>query len=63
MPEYASKLDAKSGTDNPKTAVLLYVGQADMDTLTGALLEHWDELSDDKVLKKLVRDLIKTHKE
>jgi CRISPR system Cascade subunit CasC len=61
VPEYASKLE-KSPPENPKTAVLLYLGQAEMDALAGALLDHWDDLSDEKAFKGLVRDLVKAHK-
>ena len=60
VPEYASKLDTKSEAN--KTAVLLYIGQAEIDNLIQALLDNWDDLSDDKARKKLVRNLVKAHK-
>ena len=60
VPAYASKLDSKSGAH--KTAVLLYIGQTEMENLVQALLENWDDLSNDKTAKKVVRDLVKLHK-
>jgi len=60
VPDYASKLDAKSEAN--KTAVLLYIGKAEVDNLVQALLDNWDSLPDDKARKKLVRDLVKAHK-
>jgi CRISPR system Cascade subunit CasC len=60
VPDYASKLDAKS--EAKKTAVLLYIGKAEVDNLVQALLDNWDLLSDDKARKKLVRNLVKAHK-
>jgi CRISPR system Cascade subunit CasC len=58
VPEYASKLDK----EGKKTAVLLYVSESEMDSLARALLENWDQLSDEKALKKLARSLVKAHK-
>lgn len=60
VPAYASKLDGKS--DASKTAVLLYIGQAEMNALIQALLDNWDDLLDDAARKKLVKDLVKAHK-
>jgi len=58
VPQYASKLDR----DGEKTAVLLYLSNAEIDSVVQALLENWDSLSDDKATKKLVRSLVKAHK-
>ena len=60
VPEYASKLDKKS--DAHKTAVLLYIGRAEIEHLLRALLDNWDALSDETARKKLVRELVKAHK-
>jgi CRISPR system Cascade subunit CasC len=60
VPDYASKLDGKS--DGNKTAVLIYIGQAEIDALVQALLDNWKDLSDDAARKKLVKDLVKAHK-
>jgi CRISPR system Cascade subunit CasC len=60
VPDYVSKLDSKS--DANKTAVLIYIGQAEMDNLVQALLDNWDALADDGARKKLVRGLVKAHK-
>jgi len=60
VPLYASKLDARSKEDK-KTAVLLYLSEAEIEGIIEALLENWDSLSDDKALKALVRDLVKKH--
>jgi len=60
VPQYASKLDGKS--DANKTAVLIYIGQMEMDALVEALLDNWDDLSDDQARRKLVKNLVKAHK-
>jgi len=62
VPQYASKLDSKSGGDR-KTAVLLYMSRDEIDDIVQALLDNWDNLSDDKALGKLVRTLVKAHKD
>jgi CRISPR system Cascade subunit CasC len=59
VPELASKLDTKSGEDR-KTAVLLYLSQAEVDHIVQTLLDHWDSLPGDA--KKLARALVKEHK-
>jgi CRISPR system Cascade subunit CasC len=59
VPEFASKLDTKSGDDH-KTAVLLYLGQSELDNITRALLDNWESLPGDA--KKLARALVKDHK-
>lgn len=59
VPEFASKLDTKSGEDH-KTAVLLYLSQAEVDHIVQALLDNWDSLPGDA--KKLARALVKEHK-
>ena len=60
VPEYASKLDKKS--EDKKTAVLLYLSEAEVESLEQALLENWEQLSDKTALKKLVKTLVKAHK-
>jgi CRISPR system Cascade subunit CasC len=57
VPEYASKLDEKS-KDDKKTAVLLYLSQAEIDRLAQALLESWDKLPGEipQVVKTLVKE-------
>jgi CRISPR system Cascade subunit CasC len=54
VPEYASKLDK----DGAKTAVLLYLSQAEIDRVAQALLESWDKLPGDipQVVKALVKE-------
>jgi CRISPR system Cascade subunit CasC len=59
VPEFASKLDAKSGEDH-KTAVLLYLSQVEVDNIVQVLLDNWDTLPED--VKKLSRTLVKQHK-
>ena len=61
VPLYASKLDKKS-KEKKKTAVLLYLSDAEMDGLAQALLENWEQLSDAKALKKLVNTLVKAQR-
>ena len=62
VPEYASKLDKGS----EKTAVLLYLSEAEIDSVVEALRENWDDLSDEetreKTIKQLVKTLVKAHK-
>ena len=58
VPLYASKLDAKSKEDK-KTAVLLYLSNAEIAGIVETLLANWDDLSDEKTLKALVRGLVK----
>jgi len=59
VPQYVSKLDEKSKEDK-KTAVLLYLSQAEMDRLVQALLENWDSLPKDTA--QLVKTLVKEQK-
>ena len=61
VPQYASQLDKKD-KEGKKTAVLLYMSEDEIDSLAQALLEKWEQLSDSKALKKLVRTLVKAHK-
>jgi len=61
VPQHASKLDAKS-KEKRKTAVLLYLSQAEVDRLVQTLLENWEQLSDEKALKKLVNTLVKAQR-
>jgi len=62
VPKYASKLDKGS----EKTAVLLYLSEAEIDSVVEALRENWDDLSDEKTqentIKQLVKTLVKAHK-
>lgn len=62
VPQYASKLD-KGGE---KTAVLLYMSEAEIDSVVQTLLENWEALSDEKTqentIKRLVKTLVKAHK-
>ena len=60
VPQYASKLDKKDD-EGKKTAVLLYVSEDEVDSIAQALLENWDQLSDGKALKRLVKTLVKAH--
>jgi CRISPR system Cascade subunit CasC len=57
VPQYASKLDEKS-KDDKKTAVLLYLSQAEIDRVAQALLENWDKLPGEipQVVKALVKE-------
>jgi len=57
VPEYASKLDEKS-KEEQKTAVLLYLGQAEIGRLVEALLQNWDSLPQDapRLAKALVKE-------
>lgn len=59
VPEFASKLDSKSGDDH-KTAVLLYLGQSELDNIVRALLDNWESLPTGA--KKLANALVKEHK-
>ncbi|MHB0858473.1 MAG: type I-E CRISPR-associated protein Cas7/Cse4/CasC [Anaerolineae bacterium] len=60
---YASKLDPKTvgpGKET-QTAVLIYASQSELQTITGALLERWDDLVglDDKALPKAIEEVAK----
>jgi CRISPR system Cascade subunit CasC len=56
VPQYASKLDK----DGKRTAVLLYLSQAEIERLAGALLENWDDLPDGAA--QLAKTLVKGQK-
>jgi CRISPR system Cascade subunit CasC len=58
VPRYVSKLDK----DGEKTAVLLYLSEAEIDNLMQALLENWENLSDEKAQGQLVKTLVRAHK-
>jgi len=60
VPEYVSKLDEKSKEDK-KTAVLLYLSEAEIDSIVQALLDNWMDLSDDKAVDGLIKNLVKEH--
>lgn len=59
VPEFISKLDAKSGEDR-KTAVLLYLSKAEVESIVQGLLDNWESLPGDA--KRLARTLVKQHK-
>jgi len=61
VPQYASKLDKKD-KEGKKTAVLLYLSESEIDSLAQSLLENWEQLADEKALKKLVNTLVKAHR-
>lgn len=61
VPEYASKLDDRDD-EVKKTAVLLYIGDEEMDHIAETLLANWDELPDKELTKKLARQLVRDHK-
>ena len=61
VPLFVSKLDAKTKEDR-KTAVLLYISDAEVDAMVEALLADWDDLGDEKKLKALTRNLTKQHR-
>jgi len=56
--KYASKLDKGS----ERTAVLLYLSEAEISALVQALLDNWETLSDEKTVDQLVKTLVKAHK-
>ena len=56
VPRFASKLDR----EGVKTVVLLYLSQAEVDSIAQALLDNWDSLPQDA--DKLAKDLVKAHK-
>jgi CRISPR system Cascade subunit CasC len=56
VPEFASKLERNS----EKTAVLIYLSQAEVDSIVQTLLDRWDDLPGDS--KKVAKDLVKAHK-
>lgn len=69
IPEYLSKFDTKykptdeESPDKLRTAVLIYFGRDEIQTMTRALLENWPALlmQDKKVLRTIVRTLVKQH--
>jgi CRISPR system Cascade subunit CasC len=56
VPKFASKLDK----GNEKTAVLLYVSQAEQESISRALVDNWDSLPGDA--DKVAKALVKQHK-
>ena len=61
VPAFASKLDSKSPEgEDPRTAVLLYLGQGEIDSIVQALLDNWEDLPADS--KKIAKALVKAHK-
>lgn len=56
VPQFASKLE-KGGE---KTVVLLYLSQAEIDSIVQAMLDNWQNLPGDA--DKLAKTLVKTHK-
>ncbi len=70
VPEYLSKFDSKfkpqeDAPDRKRTAVLLYIGSDELDSMVEALLGNWSSLveEDKKVLRSVSRDLLKEHKD
>jgi CRISPR system Cascade subunit CasC len=59
VPAFASKLDAKSGEDH-KTAVLLYLSRAEIDSIVQAMLDNWQNLPEEA--DTLAKTLVKAHK-
>lgn len=59
VPNYASKLDKQAPQ---KTAVLLYLGDAEVTGIAQTLLDNWDKLADEKELERLAKELLKAHK-
>ena len=59
---YSGKLDG----DSKRTAVLIYLSQDEIDDLTQALLDNWDDLADVQarpaLVAQMVKDQIKAHK-
>jgi CRISPR system Cascade subunit CasC len=62
VPQYASKLDKGS----EKTAVLLYLSEAEIAGVVQTLRENWESLADEQTrentVKQLVKTLVKAHK-
>jgi CRISPR system Cascade subunit CasC len=58
VPKFVSKLDEKS-KDEKKTAVLLYLSKAEIESVVQALVENWESLSDDTAVKQLAKSLVK----
>ncbi len=62
VPAYTSKLD-KDGT---KTAVLLYLSEAEISDIVQGVRDNWEALADEKrrddTARQLVKDLVKKHK-
>jgi CRISPR system Cascade subunit CasC len=56
VPKFASKLDK----DGAKTAVLLYLSEAEIDSIVQVLLDNWKDLPDNA--DKLAKTLVKAHK-
>jgi len=56
VPKFVSKLEKNS----EKTAVLLYLGQAEIESIVQALLDNWQSLPQDA--DKLAKTLVKAHK-
>ncbi len=56
VPQFVSKLDK----GNAKTAVLLYVSQSELESVTQALLDRWDALPGEG--EKVAKALVKEHK-
>ncbi|MDF1515726.1 MAG: type I-E CRISPR-associated protein Cas7/Cse4/CasC [Anaerolineae bacterium] len=69
VPAYASKYDSKfkpddEDVDRNRTAVLIYFSADEMQTIVNTLTENWQVFlgGDKKATDKVVRDLIKLHK-
>ncbi len=70
VPAYLSKFDSKfkpeeDAPDKNRTAVLLYIGSDELETITQALLENWEALAegDKKMPGSVARELVKEHRD
>lgn len=63
---FLSKLDSKSEKDDLRTAVLLYLSEAEIEGISNKLLENWGELADEKkrsaAVDRLAKELVKEYK-
>jgi CRISPR system Cascade subunit CasC len=60
LTDFVPKLLSKVDKDGQRTAVLLYLSQAELDRIAQALLDGWDGLPGDA--ERLVKALVKEHK-
>jgi len=59
VPSYYSKMDKKAPE---KTAVLVYLSDAEVLDIAQALLDNWDALGDEKEVGRVAKALVKAHK-
>ncbi len=64
---FLSKLDSKSDKDDLRTAVLLYLSEAEIKGVSDKLLANWVELADEKkrpaTAERLAKELVKEYKD